>query len=557
MGNSHTQSTMHPDSSRGPNDGDLDTEANSYDSSNATLLHGGHKESARGSGLGILAKLILVLRHSLSKASRMPRRALVRTIFNYPERDEELRSTAWLDGLRGLAAFEVFIFHYCDGWMDRTLSYGGTQHGRWDWYYLPMIRTIFNGGDAAVCLFFAISGYALSYRILQQLRRGQQDRILASLSSSYFRRGIRLYTPVFATTLILMLAVRIFGLPKPQDYESQPTFVGELIMWFWSFVWLLLPLYRVYHFERKINRYDGGISWTIPMEYYGSIQVYTGLLFLCRMRSIMVRRIIMIIWIIHSIFRDDWAAAQFTVGMALADYQIERETPGSHGFDSWFGKSFSGSVRRVPRLKTLCLIGLFSFGWYLGGAPGFHWIDLESKEAVEPRMFYDWLVHNNFALELYKDLHQVDRWYMCLAACCMFIAIAELPRLRRLMETRPVQYLGKISFGLYLCHIFVRAYIKPIKTLSLAITGINPWATDVSHIHYFITYLIYMVPALTINLFVAGNFERMLDRPSVNLGKKFELWCLSWSEEHSHQMHAPVPLQEVNGVRTRDTTLPE
>lgn len=186
---------------------------------------------------------------------------VLRLIFNYPEPGLELRSTAWLDGLRGLAAFEVFIFHYGDGWIMRRKAYGDPTRADmpayWytdKWYFLPVIRTFWASGDAAVCLFFAISGYVLSYRLLKLARQQRYDQLLTSLSSAIFRRAIRLYTPVLAETLILMLLCRWFGLPKPIDYEPAASLFLEFKTWFQSFVQLLLPLRYPDRFDKLMDR---------------------------------------------------------------------------------------------------------------------------------------------------------------------------------------------------------------------------------------------------------------------------------------------------------------
>ncbi|KAF2158003.1 hypothetical protein K461DRAFT_274250 [Myriangium duriaei CBS 260.36] len=519
-----------------------------YDSANAMLLGEGHKPTNHTSIHGSLWS-------SWHRVTRMRRSALLRAIFNYPEPDLKLRNTAWLDGLRGLAAFEVFIFHYCDGWIDRTTAWGTGEYSQRIWYYLPFIRSTYNGGDAAVCLFFAISGYALSYRMLIQMRRGQHDQLLSSLSSSIFRRGIRLYTPVLAMTFILMITARL-GLPRPAEYELAPTLLSELSSWYWSSVWLLLPLWKGLHWERAINRYDGGISWTIPMEYYGSIQVYTAILFLCRTRSILVRRALTLLWVAQRLSRDDWSAAQFLLGMTFADYHVDCELRRkARPEDRWDAeKEDSSWDGRLPPPKKLFLMGLFVFGLFLSGLPGVHWISKKDHQ-IHSRLFYDWITKPFAAAGLYDD-YNIDRYIMCLASICIFVAIGQLTPLKKITEMRFVQYLGRISFGLYLCHVTVRAWLVPLKSACLGIAGVvsEQSPSTASNAQYVCAYIMMMIPATAINFIAAGLFERLLDRPSVNLGKTFEVWCLSLGQETAAE---PLPLQVANGSLMRQPNMSE
>ncbi|KAJ8607242.1 hypothetical protein MRB53_040428 [Persea americana] len=74
---------------------------------------------------------------------------------------QKLRSTAYLDGIRGLAAFVVYIAH-------NLLSANGLMvpiEVAWGFegnYYLinfPFLRMLFTGSHASVPIFFIISGY--------------------------------------------------------------------------------------------------------------------------------------------------------------------------------------------------------------------------------------------------------------------------------------------------------------------------------------------------------------------------------------------------------------
>ncbi len=97
---------------------------------------------------------------------------------------------AELDGLRGLAALAIVLFH--------------TSPSR-----LPM-------GWAAVDLFFVLSGYLITTIILRQ---GDSPRFLARF---FIRRGLRIW-PIYYLTLLLILALGLGpGLPRPIDLSGLP-----------------------------------------------------------------------------------------------------------------------------------------------------------------------------------------------------------------------------------------------------------------------------------------------------------------------------------------------
>jgi peptidoglycan/LPS O-acetylase OafA/YrhL len=449
--------------------------------------------------------------------------ATLRTIFNYPEPNIELRNTAWLDGLRGLAAFEVFIFHYDDGWVDRTLGWGTGDFLDPAWWRAPFIRTFFAAGDAAVCLFFAISGYVLSHRILTLYRQRRHEEAYSSLSSAVFRRAIRLYMPVAIETFILMLLCRWFNFPKPVVYESAETFLGEISQYITSFVHLLLPLRYPDRWDMVINRYDGGISWTIPLEYYGSIVIFVVLLFVSRVRNMAVRLTLILAMVWQSFIKDDWIAGQFLLGMAFADWQIGKE---------FAKKRQQGpTIARKQWLHSILAWMIFLFGFYMAGLPLFHLKKAENGgvDDLFSRPFYNWISRPLAYYGLYQN-RQTDRYLQCLAGFALLVGVGETPILRRIMETRFVQYLGRISFGLYLCHIFLHALLKPLDKYYVMIVGLDPTVPlpeRKESLQLFIAYLLMLIPSMTVNFFVGGCFERFLDKPSVNAGKRFEKWCLS------------------------------
>lgn len=491
---------------------------------------------------------------------------VMRTVFDYPDPGMKLRSTAWLDGLRGLAAFEVFIFHYGDGWVDKGIAYGNVDFGAPDWWRGPFIRTLFASGDGAVCLFFAISGFAISHRTLTLLRQRRSTEMFNTLSSAIYRRAIRLFFPVLVETFTLMTVSKIFpNLPMPVDYERRPNYIQELGHWLQAFINLMAPLRYPDRWAIIQNPYDGGISWTIPLEYYGSLMVYIMLLLVSRTHNMTVRMTLYIGIAFHSFVKDDWIAAQFILGLAFADTQVwkehrakqrhlhpelEEEEALASSRRSWLpfslskssdsslrlGRSTSSKVWR--RIRPAVFFGIFLLGFYMIGMPPGHLVNgYEGDLSIYSRPFWDWYTFPIADLGLYGH-RQMDRYMWCISGIIMVIGISETPILIRGLESRPIQYLGRISFGLYLCHIFMHPFLKWADAPFHAWVGLDPdtdWHSREPSFQLFLAWCLMMLFSIPPNLIVAGLFERFIDRRSVILSKQFETWCLSWNPKEEVQ----------------------
>ncbi len=117
------------------------------------------------------------------------------------------RDTDYLDGLRGVAAFIVVIQHFIQRPYP-AFGFGyGSSAGNWHLLQLPFIRLMYSGGTM-VAVFFVISGFALSSKGIQ-LIRGQSTSMFKVLSSTTFRRSVRLFLPSVTISFIAFLLQRM------------------------------------------------------------------------------------------------------------------------------------------------------------------------------------------------------------------------------------------------------------------------------------------------------------------------------------------------------------
>lgn len=167
-------------------------------------------------------------------------------------RPAKIHPTAYLDGMRGLAALAVFFCHYL---LQAYTVFSGFGRGGQDYHVLrlPIVRLMADG-SAAVSLFFVISGYALTYKPLRLIRAGNYHEFSITMSSMTFRRAIRLYLPTAISTFMIVCLAQMgaYELTRPFAHSASyqplitayhvrplPTFWKQVCDWaqkMWNFV---------------------------------------------------------------------------------------------------------------------------------------------------------------------------------------------------------------------------------------------------------------------------------------------------------------------------------
>ena len=95
-----------------------------------------------------------------------------------------------LEALRGIAALIVVIGHYLNAFYPYTVfgsSGDYVAHGMWEKLLLTTPLGFFKAGDFAVCVFFVLSGYVLSYKYLGE--KDVRPPIIAAILKRPFRLG--------------------------------------------------------------------------------------------------------------------------------------------------------------------------------------------------------------------------------------------------------------------------------------------------------------------------------------------------------------------------------
>ncbi|KAK4671491.1 hypothetical protein QC764_606320 [Podospora pseudoanserina] len=430
----------------------------------------------------------------------------------------QLRPTAYLDGLRGFAAFLVYIHHH-QLWAHGAESlqsavyfenaYGFDGEFRLSTFY--GVRNFFTGGHMAVAVFYVISGYVLSVKPLALMQSGEHLKLADNLASAFFRRWFRLYLPIIATTLVYITSWHLFGY---WNFACPPkeTFGDELWNWYVEFKNFSFLFKEGGWIWVKANTH----TWSIPLEMRGSVITYMACMALSRAttKARLVCLVVLVGYYLYVV--DGYYGALFVAGMLQADLDLLARREGGY---------FPGWLRRLERHKTFIYYHLFVVSMYLAGVPsatnkvedlranpGWYWLSYLKPQAVfDPKWFY-----------------------LFWAANMLVAAVPRMGWLRRWFEGRFCQFLGRISFAFYLVHGPILATVgdrlyhvvgwgRPVEAgevdMLAAWRDLLP-LPKVGPIGLEFSFLVPHLILLPLTFWVADIVTRMVDEPSV----KFAAW---------------------------------
>lgn len=347
-------------------------------------------------------------------------------------RNPRLRPTAYLDGLRGFAALLVYILHHevwahDTGLSDRILENAFGYEGRFYFAQFPGIRIFFSGGHFSVAVFFVISGYVLSAKPLALLHSGDLVKLGDNLASALFRRWLRLYIPIIGTTFVYMVCVWLIHGAQTM-YTPKPKFRDEFWNWYaelknFSFVfrtggepWVDYNLH----------------AWTIPLEFKGSIAIYTSILAFsrCSRNARIWLQLGLIFYFLYIV--DGWYCSCFMAGMLLVDIDLIAERD---QLPDW--------MTNLEPFKDTFFRILFIIAIYLGGVPTFG-LDIANIRNA-PGWYY-------LSFLRPQSVYMPKSFYLVFAGCFLVASTRRITWLRSFFELPFNQYLGKVSYAFYLVH---------------------------------------------------------------------------------------------------------
>ncbi|MES5664154.1 acyltransferase family protein [Acinetobacter baumannii] len=304
-----------------------------------------------------------------------------------------LKNQNSINGIRGLLASLVMFSHL---FKDLTLY----QDIKWkyDKDYFEMVgwgNQALNTGKIGVAIFFMISGYLFYRLILQQEKK-------LSLKKFFYNRFTRIYPLYFFAILFCTLYLLLTA-----EYNLDFQLLKKILSWF-----LFLGPYD----GLRIVEMTHGVEWTLKLEILLYISIPILFYIFSKTQSLYLRHF----FIISSIITI------FSIGFILRIY---------------------GKVYIDPR-AALC--------FYIG------YIALEIKKSrnQEIKSLYSFF-NGKFAALLsillfisafFISSHNFFYFYLIFSCGFLFISLACDNNLFGLLNARPLQILGEISYSIYLLH---------------------------------------------------------------------------------------------------------
>ena len=380
----------------------------------------------------------------------------------------------YLEGLRGLGAFVVVLSHLVVAFYPALYTANLDQIHTSTGIEIIIGKSPLNilyGGNFAVCIFFVLSGYVLSYYYINV---GSEKRLKASALKRYFR----LVMPIGFS---IMLS---YSMMKSGLYFNQIVAPITKSEWWLGTFWIFEPslwgaikdiVWNVFmNGEWKYNN----VLWTMAYEFKGSFIVFLVCFIVPSLKDRKWVYFALVLFFIKTYY------VAFILGLILCDY----ETAIIRGISEQYRHHFS---------RVLLILSLF-MGSYPPGIP----YDQLSK-------IYQFIPY--FGIETMK-------YYHILGAVCLIIAIMASEALKKILSHRVLLFLGRISFSLYLLHILVIGSVGCKLFLFLIVNHSYSYAVTLT-----------AIGVLVVTVAIATGMTIFMDEPS---NKRLSRWAYKLVKDH-------------------------
>ena len=315
-----------------------------------------------------------------------------------------------------------------------------------------------------VCVFFVLSGFVLSY---QHYPRTNYNY----LKKSAIKRYLRLF---LSCAILYTIVYLLFNSPLNNVAETKAItkiitldYSPEVIPNFWEF---LSQLFGFMFDPSKVTLMV--VLWSISFEFLGSMYVFG---YYALKPNNELRQVLFLLFsiIISTLFISPYISA-FFIGSLLCFLYKKGET--------------------YSRLSFLTLIiGVFFGSFPPCGLDRSHYIFFP---------FHDW-----FDLE----------YFYLLGAALIVFSVVFSPRLQRILSLNVFNYLGKISFALYLVHYPIIYFFSNNLVLYFSPGVENYWSVAI--LNFILTFGLVII--------LSHLIEKYIDAWSVKMANKFGSWFLN------------------------------
>ena len=445
---------------------------------------------------------------------------------------------AALDGLRGVACLFVFNEHFSYNYSHNFL-YGYGIEDRRSVIQWPFIRILWSG-FSMVAIFFVISGYVLSYKPLKQIRARQAAQLQHTLGSSVFRRAIRLYLPSMVAVVLcgLLTSTGAFRYattiarsnnPMPFElHESTPPHYDNFFLQIGDAIKNAFWMTYFWRWDSTTTPGDYDLHlWTIPTEFRCSLVLFLTITATSRLRT-RWRLSYIVTFIVYCIATNRRDVLLFLSGMLLAEIDLIRT---ARSPILLLPLASDGLASKYEHLLPPLL---FTMGLFFASSPVI-------EAPLTPG--YRTLCALISRLPSSGDfLGYPGSLLQCLGAVLITWSVANSPSTTAIARifTNPVpQYLGSISFALYLVHGNVlKSILYSLMPTIASTTGgfgsVDQFGTRVTVSttpNLVAAWLMGIAFVLPVTIWTADLFWRGVDLPVVRLSRWLETRAsLKWNE---------------------------
>ena len=361
---------------------------------------------------------------------------------------KDKRRINYLDGIRGVAALLVVFGHFRNAFFD----YGANAYLSRNFW--SVFNHFFLSAEFCVEVFFVLSGFILTYNSIHRP---------SFLAKQWSKRFYRLFVPVFISSLLYFIFIHnnlIFFKELStihstnwvnKQWTSEYTFMGFLT----GSVYSLMILS-----DARFILNSNSALWTIPIEFYWSYCLFLCLWLLKFIKIIFLQNLLIsvaVLSVIHfALFKGAMYGVLFLGGALLAiNFSV-------------LVSFFTGKKKYYLFIFTLVITCCVDQKW------------------------------------LPEISHVSFRWSYLVAILYVFCAMAII-KIQQLFSAKFIQWLGRISFALYLLHMLVIASAGSWLYISLPFLRADAGL------------FLLLIIILMICLGVGWLFTKYIDEPLMNL----------------------------------------
>lgn len=384
--------------------------------------------------------------------------------------DKSMTKIGFIEAVRGLAALSVVLCHMLYGY------YEGIYFGKGIDEY-PYVLKIFSAtplifivdGAFAVNIFFVLSGFALSYSFFL-------SREINSVRSSAFRRYFRLTIPI-SISVFLGYLLKVSGLlfNGPLSSLVQSKWMANSFNFKASLIMAINEAFFDALFAFDVHHTYNPILWTMTTELYGSFFVYSILSIV----GLHARRYVAYFAVGIILLRiGNYAMVEFLNGIAICDLYL-----------------YMAKTRPTWSVPSVLSVAVLLIACFIGG-----------QRVV-----------------VVQDLPML---YM-IASSMLVLIVTFSALFRKAMDIPILQFLGKISFSLYLTHfLIIYSFTYWISTFLLS-------KMEFSKDQVFATV---SLPTIAVCIIFANYYAKFVDQPSIIASRRiYEYLFGNWRTYPQHE----------------------